>query len=207
MRVRYAGYLLAIICLVTPSISRAQAAKDQMARAALHDGMRQLWEDHITWTRLYIVSVTADLPDKDATTQRLLQNQTDIGNAIKPYYGEAAGTKLTGLLKSHILIAAEIIDAARKGDAAKKDNAAKRWQVNADDLAAFLNGANPKNWPLADLKRMLRSHLDLTTSEVVAHLTKDWAGDVTAYDKVHAEILTMADVLSAGIVTQFPKKF
>ena len=96
--------------------------------------MRKLWEDHVTWTRLYIVSAVADLPDKDATARRLLQNQTDIGDAVKGFYGDAAGVKLTSLLKEHIVIATEIIDAAKAGDAAKKDDASKRWVVNADEI-------------------------------------------------------------------------
>ena len=49
--------------------------------------MRKLWEDHITWTRLFIVSALSDLPDKGATTDRLRRNPVDIGNAIKPFYG------------------------------------------------------------------------------------------------------------------------
>src|SRR5688572_21804546 len=73
---------------------------------ALRNAMRKLWEDHITWTRLFIVSEAADLPDKAATTERLLRNQVDIGNAIKPYYGDPAGNKLADLLKDHIMIAA-----------------------------------------------------------------------------------------------------
>lgn len=174
---------------------------------ALRADMRKLWEDHITWTRLYIVSATADLPDKEATANRLLQNQTDIGNAIKPFYGDAAGDKLAALLKDHILIAVEIIDAAKKGDAAKKDGAAKRWSTNADDIATFLSGANPKNWPLAEMKMMMQDHLKLTTAELVAHLQKDWGADVAAYDKVHEQILKMADMLSSGILSQFPDKF
>lgn len=44
------------------------------------------------------MSTTAGLPDLDATTQRFLQNQTDIGDAIKPYYGDPAGAKLTATL-------------------------------------------------------------------------------------------------------------
>src|SRR6185369_13013956 len=71
------------------------ATEAAMKEAALHDAMRRLWEDHITWTRLFVVSAIGDLPDKGATTDRLLQNQVDIGNAIKPYYGDAAGEKLT----------------------------------------------------------------------------------------------------------------
>src|SRR4029079_5634414 len=81
--------------------------------AAFHDGMRKLWEDHVTWTRLFIISAAADLPDKNATTQRLLQNQTDIGNAVADFYGHDAGSKLTALLKDHILIAANIVAAAK----------------------------------------------------------------------------------------------
>jgi hypothetical protein len=177
-----------------------------VTRDDLRQGMRKLWEDHVTWTRLYIVSATADLPDKDAAARRLLQNQADIGRAIVPFYGAAAGDRLTALLKDHILIAVDIVDAARKGDAARKDEAVRRWTSNADEIARFLSGANPGNWPLADMKKMMRDHLDLTTAELLARLQKDWAADVAAYDRVHDEILRMADMLSDGIIRQFPEK-
>jgi hypothetical protein len=169
--------------------------------------MRKLWEDHVTWTRLYIVSALGGLPDKDATAQRLLDNQTDLGNAIKPFYGDAAGTELTALLRDHILVAAELIDAARTGNKAAQDDATKRWFANADAIAAFLSGANPENWPPAEAKKMMHDHLNLTTEEVVAHLSQDWAASIASYDKVHDQILHMADMLSAGIQAQFPDKF
>jgi hypothetical protein len=85
----------------------------------LRTDMRKLWEDHVTWTRLYIVSVAAGLPDKDATAQRLLQNQVDIGNPIKPFYGDDAGNKLTALLKEHIMGAVDLLAAAKAGDQPK----------------------------------------------------------------------------------------
>jgi hypothetical protein len=178
-----------------------------MDRNAFDAGMRKLWEDHVTWTRLYIVSALAGLPDKDATAQRLLQNQADLGNAIKPFYGDDAGAKLTALLRDHILIATELIDAAKAGDKGKQDGATTRWLANADDIAAFLSGANPENWPPAEAKKMMREHLDLTTEEVVAHLKKDWAASIASYDEVHEQILHMADMLSSGIAAQFPDKF
>ena len=176
-------------------------------RDAFAADMRKLWVDHVTWTRLYVVSAVAGLPDKDATAQRLLQNQTDLGNAIKPFYGDAAGDKLTALLRDHITIAVELVDAAKAGDKAKQDAANTRWLANADEIATFLNGANAKNWPLADAKKMMRDHLTLTTQEVVAQLGKDWAGSVAAYDEVLEQALHMADMLSAGVTAQFPDKF
>jgi hypothetical protein len=180
-----------------PTISVAMESSTK--EAALHDAMRKLWEDHITWTRLFIVSAAADLPDKAATTGRLLQNQVDIGNAIKPYYGDAAGEKLTALLKTHITTAAELVGAAKANDTAKMGDASKRWYANADEIAAFLSGANPTSWPPAEMKQMMREHLDLTTAEAVAHLKVYWADDVAAYDKIHSQILQMADS-NTGIV-------
>ena len=74
--------------------------------------MRKLWEDHIVWTRQFIVSAATEaenLPDTGPTVDRLLANQSDIGNAIKPFYGDAAGDALTALLREHILGAADLI--------------------------------------------------------------------------------------------------
>ncbi|MFA5835562.1 MAG: hypothetical protein WC837_01280 [Bellilinea sp.] len=176
-------------------------------QTAFHDGMRKLWEDHITWTRLYIVSAAADLPDKGATAGRLLQNQVDIGNAVKPFYGDAGGDQLTGLLNDHILIAVALIDAAKAGDSAAFADANASWYANADEIATFLSSANPENWPLDEMKAMMRTHLDLTLKEAAARLNGDYATDIAAYDEVHVEILKMADMLSDGIIHQFPKMF
>ena len=119
------GILIVLSAISTAALSAPPRANPNALRA----DMRKLWEDHITWTRLYIVSATADLPNKkEATANRLLQNQTDIGDAVRRRV--STGTRpVTSwqLLKDHILIAVEIIDAAKKGDAAKKDAAVKRW--------------------------------------------------------------------------------
>lgn len=196
-----------------PTAASASAGADQASAisveqsAAFHDAMRKLWEDHITWTRLFIVSATAGLPDLQATTTRLLQNQTDIGDAIKPFYGDAAGAQLTALLKDHILIAADIVTAAKAGNADGVKAAGDRWYANADQIATFLSTANPTNWPLAEMKAMMKDHLDLTLTEATAHLTGDYAADIAAYDRIHTQILGMADMLSSGIVAQHPEHF
>jgi superoxide dismutase, Fe-Mn family len=168
--------------------------------------MRKLWEDHLTWTRNYIVSALAKLEDKDAVAQRLLKNQDDIGAAVAPYYGDAAGKKLAALLREHILVATEVVSAAMKGNGAQLGAAQKKWQDNGDAIAAFLAGANP-HWARADLQAMLRQHLEFTTQEVVGRLKKDWAGDIKAYDDGHAHMLMFSDMLAAGITKQFPAKF
>ena len=206
---------LALTLMMLPASSTASpaapphaaAASTPLDRPAFHDAMRKLWEDHVTWTRLYIVSFAAGLPDTQLAAERLLRNQEDIGNAIKPFYGDAAGDGLTALLRPHILIAADLLKAAKAGDAAAVAAASARWSANADEIADFLNKANPNNWPKATLRAEMHHHLDLTLQEAQARLKGDWAADIAAYDAVHQHILGMADVLSGGIVRQFPRKF
>jgi hypothetical protein len=177
------------------------------AEVVFRNDMRKLWEDHVTWTRLYIVSALADLPDAGPTAERLLQNQADIGNAIKPFYGEAAGEQLTALLRDHILIAADLLAAAKADDTAAFEDAQARWYANSDDIAAFLSSANPHHWPLEPTQAMMREHLDLTLQEASARLAGDWSADIAAYDQIHLQALHMADMLSDGIISQFPKSF
>ena len=186
---------------------RAATASSVSTKGAFQDGMRRLWVDHVTWTRLFIVSFAADLPDLQATTDRLLQNQVDIGDAIKPFYGEAAGNKLTGLLTQHILTAADLLTAAKAGDTAVFEEASDSWYRNARQIARFLHEANPNNWPLTEMRQMMRDHLDLTLREAAHQLGGDYAASVADYDAVETEILPMADMLSRGIIKQFPQKF
>ena len=190
-----------------PDVDQTASKTKKIDPLVFQQAVRKLWEDHVTWTRVYIIAALADLPEADIAAQRLLQNQTDIGNAVKPFYGDKAGDQITALLKDHILIAADLLTAAKAGDTAGFEDANRRWYENADDIAAFLHSANPDNWPLKEMQTMMKDHLDLTLEEATARLNEDWAGDVAAYDKVHTEILHMADMISEGIIKQFPKEF
>jgi hypothetical protein len=202
-----------LLLIATAAAAAGTVASDASAIAAetasqgkLRLAMRKLWEDHIVYTRNYIISAVADLGDQAAIAGRLMKNQEDIGDAIKPYYGAAAGTKLTALLKDHITVATEVVKAAKASDQAALTASQVRWSANGRDIAAFLSGANP-NWPKATLETMLQRHLDLTTGEVVGRLKKDWAADIRSYDQGHEHMLMFADALTDGIVKQFPDKF
>ena len=193
----------------------ARAAGDQPVGGHLPRRDAEALGDHITWTRNVIISFevndpdsSATLPDLSAALDRLFQNQVDIGNAIKPYYGNRRGDQLTALLHDHIAIAGEILQAVKVGDSAAYQDANARWYANAHDIAVFLSETlDPPLGSLAEMDEMMKDHLDRTTEEVVARLNGDWTGDVAAYDKVHNQVLEMADMLSDGIIANFPAKF
>ena len=173
----------------------------------LRSAMRQLWGEHVLWTRYFIISAADDLPDKDANAARLLQNQVDIGNAIRPYYGDAAGDKLTALLKEHILVAADLVGAAKAGDSAKVETTKAKWYSNSDEIADFLSAANPRNWPRDAMRAHMRDHLNLTFEEASSRLQENYSADYAAFAKVTEQIMEMADELSEGIIKQFPHRF
>jgi hypothetical protein len=198
---------LAAVVFAAPGPRPAAAPSGDSPATMLHDTMRKLWIDHVAWTRMYIISAAAGLPDAKPTTDRLLQNQVDIGNAVAGYYGAEAGTKLTALLKDHILQAAELVTASKAGDQAKAADAKTRWYKNADEIAAFLAAANPKHWPVETLKSAMKTHLDQTLEEASDRIQGKYDEDIKDYDEIVAHILTMADLLSSGIVAQFPEKF
>ncbi|MFD0590309.1 glycosyltransferase [Paenibacillus sp. GCM10027627] len=168
--------------------------------------LRRLWIDHVVYTRDYIVSAVEGLADKDKILARLLKNQQDIGDAVKPFYGEAAGNKLAELLREHILIADKIVEAAKSGQQAEVEKLDKDWHRNADDIAKFLSDANP-NWTDKELKDLLYTHLQMVTDAVVARIKKDWDADIAAFDKGINHIIVLSDALADGIIKQFPKEF
>jgi hypothetical protein len=212
-----AGLLASVCMIAAPAMSGADeghhvrdhrhVAAHAGKKRALHDAMRVLWEQHVAWTRLAIVSFAADGPDLAATEQRLLRNQVDIGNAIKPYYGRAAGEQLTVLLKEHITGAVALLQAAKGGDAGAIADAKAAWYANGKEVADFLNAANPRHWPRGEMRSMMRKHLDQTLDEAVAQLTGDYGASIREYDAIERHILAMADTLSRGIVKQFPRRF
>ncbi len=205
--------LLASFCLLTlfftPLTTHAKEKVElpsNQATCHLRMEERKLWIDHVLWTRSFIVSDLASLEDKGPVLERLLKNQDDIGNSIKPYYGEEAGNKLASLLKTHIELAGQVTDAAKTGNKADLAKYNQLWYDNADGIADFLSAANP-NYSNKVLKEMLHKHLEYVTTQAVTRLNKDWAADIKAFDEGEEHMINFADVLIDGIIKQFPEQF
>lgn len=205
-----AAALLGATSLVSTRTAEAHESATQATAAgerSLREAMRKLWSEHVFWTREYVVAAIDGPPAAaQAAAVRLMKNQEDIGSAIVPYYGAEAGSKLTSLLKEHIQIAVELVAAAKAGEQAKTKEADARWHQNANEIAAFLSQANP-NWPRQALADTMRMHLETTTAQVLARLQHEYGKDVASFDAVYEHILHMADVLTDGIVKQFPARF
>jgi hypothetical protein len=201
--------LIVLMTIVfTPNKAAAQNQKLYPVVSAItfKSQMRKLWEEHIFWTRNVIFCLVDDLPGNVQAIKRQLQNQIDLGNAIKPYYGDAAGDRLTELLYNHVNITNDIIKAAKTRDTSVINDVNKKWFANGDEIVAFLHKLN-SNWAVGDLKKMLNNQMQLTAEEAGERLKNNYDGDVIAFDKVQEGVIKMSDSLAEGIIFQFPKKF
>ena len=184
--------------------SKAISAKAAAKQRDLYLAMRDLWSQHMSWTYATVTAFVSDSPGFDASVNRLLQNQKDIGNAIKPFYGKAAGNKLTVLLTEHIQLAVPVLVAAKNGDSDALDTAVANWYENARQIGGFLAKANPA-WKGA--RKMLKTHITQTVAYASDQLQGDYAKSIEDYDKAEEHMLMLADQLSAGIIKAFPGRF
>jgi hypothetical protein len=168
----------------------------------LMNELRKLWEEHVVWTRLFIISALAGLPDLDAATKRLLRNPSDFANVLEIFYGRQKADTFRSLLEEHLKIAASIVDNAKQQNAKAVDQYTKLWYSNADRIAAFLASINPC-WTEDEWKNLLYDHLRMTTDEVLARLSGEYIKDSIIFDMIEEEALAMADFMAAGIIKQF----
>ncbi|AKG37846.1 hypothetical protein VK70_18675 [Paenibacillus durus ATCC 35681] len=176
------------------------------AEVELNQVWRMLWEQHIAWTRMLIISIAAGLPDEALVTERLLRNPSEMGAVMRRYYGDEVAARFSALMKEHLVLAAQLVKAAKAGDKKAASEAEKKWYANADEIAAFLSSINP-NWPKRVLMKMLHEHIRLTKDEAVFRLSGNYKSDIEIFDQIEKQALGMADAFTAGIVKQFPNLF
>lgn len=190
-------------------IPNSQLKKDRcisQAEVDYRNDMRSLWEEHVAWTRMAIISLTFNLPDLEFVLTRLLQNATDMGNMIRRLYGDEAATAYGNLIKEHLLIAADLVKAAIAGDQQAAMTAEKKWYQNADDIARFLSSGNPFLTEDA-VRKMFYEHLELTKQEAIFMINKEYQKDIEVYDKIEKQAREMADMISDAMVLLYPDMF
>lgn len=168
----------------------------------LMNQLRLLWEQHVYWTRFFIISTAASLSDLGDVTNRLLENPDDFGAALVPFYGARMANQFRELLRQHLLIGGDLVTAAKNGDEAKVEEDRRKWYENADEIAAFLAGINPC-WDEGKWRTMLYDHLEMTEQEAVLRLAGRFPEDIRMFDRIEREALEMADYMSQGIIRQF----
>ena len=172
----------------------------------LLEKMNLVWEQHIMWTRMLLISIAENLKDLEATQTRLLRNPKDIADVFRLYYGNSVASEIQRLLTEHLVIGKDLIVALKNQNQEQANSLNTKWYQNADRMAEAFSSINPF-YPREEIRKMLYEHLRLTTEEVNARLKGEYVADINAYDMVQREILEMSQFFVNGIVRQFPNLF
>jgi hypothetical protein len=167
---------------------------------------QKLWADQAFLTRNLIFCIIDGLPGTDHTINRLLQHQVVIGNAIKPFYGEQTGNKLSELLEVHVSLATGIIKATASGNTLALDKLKKVWHANAEQVSSLLCSNNPGLLP-ARFEPVMKNYLLLTAEQAMMRKQQMYEADMLVYDKLTTEAIKIADLVTEAFNRQFPEKF
>ena len=198
---------LALVMLVfMPAYGKTKM--EPMKAAELQMTLRDLWVGHIFWVRSVVfASKAGDVEAAKVAEQNVVENAKEIAAAVGSFYGKEAGDKLFGLLAGHYGAIKEYLTASLSGSKEGKDAAVEKLKKNAEEIAVFLNGANPKNWPKDTLVSLLLAHGGHHIAQIDAVVAKDYVAEASTWDAMKKHIYTIADALAGGIEKQFPKKF
>ncbi len=162
--------------------------------------LRKLWEQHVYWTRFFIISTLADLNDIDEVTTRLLQNPKDFAKLLEYFYGVQIANQFQNLFTEHLMIGGDLVNALKKNE----DTVSairKKWYANADSIAKFLSDINPY-WEKNAWTDMLYDHIKMTEEEAYLYLHGNYTDSIEIFDKIENEALKMADYMFEGIMKQ-----
>ncbi len=182
--------------------------KESYKKVELQLTLRDLWTDHIFWVRSVVFATKfGDTEASKVAEENVVKNAKEIAGAVASFYGKEAGDKLFELLAGHYGAIKEYLTASMAGSKEGKEMAVDKLKKNAEEIAVFLNSANPKNWPKDVLVALLTAHGGHHIAQIDAVVAKDYTTEATVWTSMKKHIYTIADALAGGIEKQFPKKF
>ncbi len=201
------GQVLSIcIAYDTMAVSGSHRTGISPEYVMLQNRQRTLWEQHVMYTRMVIMTIADSLSDDAEVTKRILQNPQDFANLYRKYYGDNVARHIAELWTEHLVIAKEMFQSLKKGKSEAAAEAEKRWYENARDIAEYYSTFNPF-YNRDMLEKMMFAHLDIVKKEFDARLAKRYTDDIAAYDEGERQALGMADFFSQGIAKQKSSMF
>lgn len=170
----------------------------------LSNHIRLLWEQQVMWSRALMIGCLYELPDLEFVTKRLFDNPNHFAQIFLRFYHNDKAIELQKLLTEHLELNYELIKLFK--NKANTSDIEKNWELNADEIAQFLSSLNP-HWIEIDWQRMLHKYLQLIKDELIFYVNKHYQNGVAMFDEMQRHALDIADMMTNGIIKQFPKQF
>lgn len=162
----------------------------------MKEAFRKLFTDHACYTVFVLKGIIDKNDSVTVFLNRLLDNQKDIGDQLKPIIGEENGNRVTDLLKEHIRLAGEVIKSISAKERSKLLNEKIAVLLdNGDEFSRFLSSLSPDKLPEREMIDMFERHNSFVKDMAIARRNKDYLEEQKLYDAYYNEILEMSDAI------------
>ena len=200
--------VLALVGLVGCDQEQRAIGDANPARVAeMQQTHRDLWLGHIILVQhVVLYNATNNPAERDAAEKDVVANAKQIAIMVAPFYGEAKAEKFFTLLVGHVAAVKEYSEATVAGNKPRQDAAIAHLASNADNIAVFLNGANPY-LPKEAFRILIAAHGAHHVSQINLYKKKDYTRLEATWPMGREHAYGIADTLTAALVKQFPSKF
>ncbi len=178
---------------------------------------RTLWTKYALGLVNYAVSSVANLSTTPSVEERLTKSASLLGDYFIPYYGIRAGSDIARLLTDIFNNGVDVVETMKKnGDIVPLQI---KWASQVRELAELFNRLNPSQYPVSLLEEMLDALTKLWTDNIKARFTNNIILNAESIDGINKLVITgianhvnkgyqsLADVLSRGVIAQYPLLF
>ena len=167
---------------------------------------RELWADHVYWTRLVVEGIVDEVPGLEEANARLMKSCDQMADLMQPYYGNEGRRVFHELMGWHLKHAADLVTLFSQRKMQEAEAKELQWYANADDIARFLAEQNP-NLSEKPVRAAMYEHLRVTKDDAIARLAGDYVRDIGRFDSILDTAYKLSDTISAAIIHQFPERF
>lgn len=167
----------------------------------LRADMRLAWLDLIFWTRMYLMSVSADGRDQQEVEERMLQAADEITDVFADHLPLQATRRLRGLLVRHAELTGELIRSQKSGNRENYDALIKEWYANANELASLFGELNPY-FSGRETRNMILNYLDMTREAIEQQLNGEYGTSIDTFRDLRKHVLEMADFFARGLLAR-----
>ncbi|TKB72054.1 MAG: hypothetical protein E8D46_15065 [Nitrospira sp.] len=198
---------LSISLLGCEQESRVVGDTNPVRVAKLQQTHRDLWLGHIILVQHFVLyNQTKNQAEQATAEKEVVANAKQIAISMTPFYGEARAEKFFTLLVGHVAAVKEYSAATVVGNKPRQDAALLGLATNADDLALFLNGANPY-LPKDAFRGLIAAHGAHHVLQINLYQKKEYARLEATWPMMREHAYVIADALTTALVKQFPTEF
>lgn len=168
----------------------------------LRNVLRTLWNEKNMWTRFYLVSKLAQLPDSIIVSNRIYETAIGIANIFRIYYGANTGNRIEEYLREDISKTISYIDNLSASNKELLPSIKTKWTNNGSEFSRYLASINPF-LDEKQINNMISQMILLTIHQADKRIEQDYVIDITQYDLIEYLSNSFADYLWKGLLQQF----